>query len=111
VDNLDALNAMLYAAEDGCEWRGLPGRFGNWHTSYTRMSRWLENGGPDRGFAELQRRRIVNVPLEAVGMDSAIARARPDGTGASKKSVGPSENPAAGGPPKFIGSPRMNARP
>ena len=26
------LNAILYVAEHGCKWRGLPLRFGNWHT-------------------------------------------------------------------------------
>ena len=26
-------------AEHGCKWRGLPPRFGNWHTIYTRMNR------------------------------------------------------------------------
>jgi transposase len=27
--NLEVLNGILYAAEQGCKWRGLPGRFGN----------------------------------------------------------------------------------
>ena len=35
VPNLQALNAILYVAEHGCKWRGLPERFGNWHTVYT----------------------------------------------------------------------------
>ena len=29
--NLEVLNAILYVAEHGCKWRGLPARFGNWH--------------------------------------------------------------------------------
>ena len=29
VPNLQALNAILYVAEHGCKWRGLPERFGN----------------------------------------------------------------------------------
>src|SRR5678810_1417090 len=28
--NLLVLNAILYVAEHGCKWRGLPKRFGNW---------------------------------------------------------------------------------
>ena len=28
------LNAILYVAEQGCKWRGLPDRFGKWHTIY-----------------------------------------------------------------------------
>jgi transposase len=30
--NLQVLNAVLYVAEQGCKWRGLPKRFGRWHT-------------------------------------------------------------------------------
>ena len=33
LDNLHVLNAILYVAEQGCNWRGLPKRFGNWQTS------------------------------------------------------------------------------
>ncbi len=44
LSNLQVLNALLYVAEHGCKWRGLPKRFGNWHTIYTRMNRWSKNG-------------------------------------------------------------------
>ena len=44
LPNLQVLNAILYVAEQGCKWRGLPARFGNWHTVYTRMNRWSKNG-------------------------------------------------------------------
>ena len=30
------LNAILYVAEHECKWRGLPKRFGNWHSIYVR---------------------------------------------------------------------------
>ncbi|MBZ5690022.1 MAG: transposase, partial [Acidobacteriia bacterium] len=33
-ENLVLLNAILYVAEHGCKWRGLPKRFGNWHSIY-----------------------------------------------------------------------------
>jgi transposase len=39
LPNLQFLNAVLYVAEHGCKWRGLPSRFGNWHSIYTRMNR------------------------------------------------------------------------
>ena len=32
VPNLQVLNAILYIAEHGYKWRGLPPRFGRWHT-------------------------------------------------------------------------------
>ena len=40
IPNIRVLNATLYVAEHGCKWRGLPTRFGNWHTVYMRMNRW-----------------------------------------------------------------------
>ena len=39
-ENLVLLNAILYVAEHGCKWRGLPKRYGNWH-SIPRIERWL----------------------------------------------------------------------
>src|ERR1700691_830155 len=48
LTNLQVLNAILYVAEQGCKWRGLPKRFGRWHTIYMRMNRWAKNGVLDR---------------------------------------------------------------
>jgi len=83
--NLRVINAILYVAEHGCKWRGLPLRFGNWHTVYTRMNRWSKNGVLDRVFQELQRAQIVRIKIEAVGLDSTIVKEHPDGTEALKK--------------------------
>ena len=57
-ENLVLLNAILYVAEHGCKWRGLPKRFGNWHTIYMRMNRWAKNGVLDRVFANCSRSRF-----------------------------------------------------
>lgn len=112
VTNLQFLNAVLYVAEQGCKWRGLPKRFGPWHTIYTRMNRWSKSGVLDQVFELLQREQIVRIRIEAVKMDSTIVKVHPDGTGALKK-TGPrlSENRAAVGPPRFIWLPRMRERP
>ena len=85
LSNLQVLNAILYVTEHGCKWRGLPPRFGNWHTVYTPMNRWSKNGVLDRVFEHLQREQIVHVKIEAVSMDSTTVKVHPDGTGASKK--------------------------
>ena len=85
MTNLAVLNAILYVAEQGCKWRGLPKRFGNWHTIYTRMNRWSKNGVLDRVFEQLQREQIVRIQIEAVQLDSTIVKVHPDGTGALKK--------------------------
>ena len=112
LSNLQVLNAILYVAEQGCKWRGLPKRFGNWHTIYTRMNRWSKSGVLDRVFALLQREQIVRIKIEAVSLDSTIVKVHPDGTGALKKTDRtPSANPEADGPPRFIWLPRMLERP
>ena len=112
LSNLQVLNAVLYVAEQGCKWRGLPSRFGNWHTVYTRMNRWSKNGVLDRVFEYLQREQIVRIKLEAVSMDSTIVKVHPDGTGALKKTdPSPSASPGAAGPPRFIWLPRMLEQP
>lgn len=112
VSNHNVLNAILYVAEQGCKWRGLPPRFGPWHTVYTRMKRWSESGVLARVFAALQTRQIVRMSIEAVALDSTIIKVHPDGTGAQKKTVRkPSASPAAAGPPKCIWLPQMLGRP
>lgn len=70
LTNLKVLNALLYMAEHGCKLRGLPKRFGNWHTIYVRMDCWLENGVLDRWFKKLQREQIVRIEIEAFGLGS-----------------------------------------
>src|SRR5271156_1818282 len=50
LSNLQVLNAVLYVAEQGCKWRGLPKRFGRWHTVYMQMNRWSKSGVLDRVF-------------------------------------------------------------
>ena len=85
IPNVQVLNAILYVAEQGCKWLGLPCRFGNWHTVYTRMNRWSKSGVLDRVFEQLQRAGIIKVKLQVVSMDSAIVKVHPDGAGALKK--------------------------
>jgi transposase len=112
LPNLQVLNAILYVAEHGCKWRGLPKRFGNWHTIYTRMNRWSKSGVMDRVFERLQETQIVRVKIETVSLDSTIVKVHPDGTGALKKTAHKlSESPGVAGPPRFIWLPRMLERP
>ncbi|RJL02296.1 IS5 family transposase [Paracoccus siganidrum] len=85
ISNLTMINAVLYVAENGCKWRALPPRFGNWHTIYTRMRRWAEAGVLDRLFAALQKHRLIRIRVECLGLDSTSVKVHPDGTGAPKK--------------------------
>ena len=112
LSNLQVLNAILFVAEHGCKWRGLPKRFGNWHTIYTRMNRWSKSGVLDTIFEKLQREQLVRIKIEAFSLDSTSVKVHPDGTGALKKTDRrPSANPEAAGPPRFIWLPRMLERP
>ena len=112
MTNLRLLNALLYVAEHGCKWRGLPKHFGNWHTIYTRMNRWSKAGVLDRVFARLQEEQILAIRIQHVCLDSTTIKVHPDGTGALKKTVRkPSADPGADAPPRFIWLPRMLGAP
>ena len=112
LSNLQVLNAILYVAEHGCKWRGLPKRFGNWHTVYTRMNRWSKSGVLDRLFERLQHAQLIRIKIEAVSLDSTIVKVHPDGTGALKKTAhNPSASRVEDGAPRFIWLPRMLERP
>ena len=112
LSNLQLLNAILYITEHGCKWRGLPERFGRWHTVYTRMSRWSKAGVLGRVFARLQQARLIRIRIEAVSLDSTSIKVHPDGSGALKKTVrSASGDPEGGSIPKFIWLPQMIERP
>ena len=85
--NITVLNAILHVAEHGCKWRGLPARFGRWHTVYMRMYRWTKNGVLDRVLEHLRRELGVAVEEAALGLDSTSVKVHPDGAGARKKTV------------------------
>ena len=112
LQNLQVVNAILYVAEQGCKWRGLPSRFGNWHSIYTRMNRWAKSGVLDRVFEKLQAEQIVRIKIEAFSLDSTSIKVHPDGTGALKKTAHkPSARAGADGTPRCIWLPRMLERP
>ena len=112
ISNLQLVNAILFVAENGCKWRALPKRYGNWHSIYTRMNRWTKTGVINRMFAELQKEQIVRIKIEAVSLDSTSIKVHPDGTGALKKTVRkPLASPVADGIPRFIWLPQMRGQP
>lgn len=85
LDNLQVLNAIPYGAANGCKWRAQPERYGPRHTVYIRMQRGAMAGVLDRVFEQLQRRRLMQIRLESVSLDSSIFKVHPDGTDAPKK--------------------------
>jgi len=110
IDNLTVLNAILYVAVNGCTWRGLPRKYGRWHTVYTRMSRWARAGVLDRVFEELQLLNVLRVKIEVVQIDSTSVKVHPDGTGALKKgALKRSGGAGAASTPRFIWLPRVSS--
>lgn len=87
IPNIQVLNAILYVAEHGCKWRGLPKKFGSWHSIYTRANRWAKNNVLDKVFEALQDSDIINIQVDEVSLDSTSVKVHPDGTGALKKTV------------------------
>jgi transposase len=108
IDNFTFISAILYMAENGCKWRALPDRFGNWNSVYKRFERWAENGVIQRIFAAMQAEGIIAVHVEILALDSTSCKAHPDAHGALKKEANSqSGNPKAGGIPSFMWYPQM----
>ena len=58
--------------------------FGNWHSIYVRMNRWVKKGVLDQVFAKLQQEQILRLKIEVFSLDSTSVKVHP-GTGALKK--------------------------
>ena len=76
LSKLQGLNAALYVAEHGCKWRGLPRRFGNWHTIYTRMNRWSKSGPWTVSLRNCDWSRSC-IRIEAISLDSTSVKVHP----------------------------------
>lgn len=111
MSNLQLINAILYVTENGCKWRALPEKYGNWHTIYVRMNRWSKNGVLQRVFEALQLEGIIEVKVEAVCLDDTTVKVHPNGTGALEKvASSQSEDLEEDLPRKFIWLPHLTER-
>ena len=79
-DNRLFVEAVLWIMRTGAPWRDLPAELGNWHTTFTRFSRWSKTGVWDQVFAALSGDR----DLEEVFLDSTAVRAHLHAAGAKK---------------------------
>lgn len=86
ISNYQFMCALLYIIENGCKWRALPKKYGNWHTIYMRFSRWSQNGTIQKIFEELQGMNIIDNRTDILCLDSTSIKVHPDAAGARKSS-------------------------
>ena len=63
LSSLQVQAAILYVAEQGCTWQGLPQRFGRRHALHTRMDRWAEIWGTDQLSGPLQTGQMMRIKV------------------------------------------------
>lgn len=71
------IDAVLFRAKTGIQWRDLPERFGPWKTVYNRFANWAAKDHWARIFRELQ----LEVDETGSIVDSSVIRAHQDAAG------------------------------
>ena len=71
------IEAVIFRAKTGLQWRDLPERFGPWKTVYNRFSNWARKGHWATIFRELQ----LEVDETGSIVDGSVVRAHQDASG------------------------------
>jgi len=71
------LDAVIFRAKTGIQWRDLPERFGNWKTVYNRFRNWAQKDCWAQIFRELR----IDVDETASIADGSVVRAHQDASG------------------------------
>lgn len=71
------VDAVVFRARTGIQWRDLPERFGNWKSVYNRFRNWAQKGVWAQVFRELR----IDVDDTASIVDGTTVRAHQDASG------------------------------
>src|SRR5258708_28855013 len=71
------VDAVIFRAKTGLQWRDLPERFGNWKSVYNRFRNWAQKDCWAQIFRELR----VDIDKTASIADGSVVRAHQDASG------------------------------
>jgi len=74
------LNAMLWIARTGAQWRALPEYYGSWKSVYSRFCKWRDDGTLEKIFRALN----ADADMENLGIDSTCAKVHQSANGNKK---------------------------